>query len=53
MGALDIFKNRDSSMKRTCEEKEMKGLMRWSKVHEAIRTDFGRAEIYGALKVKM
>lgn len=28
-----MFKNRNGSMKKTCEEKEMKGLMKWSKVH--------------------
>lgn len=33
IGALDIFKNRNSSMKKACEEKEMKGLMKWNKVH--------------------
>lgn len=33
IGALDIFKNRNSSMKKACEEKETKGLMKWSKVH--------------------
>lgn len=33
IGALDIFKNSNSGMKTGCEEKEMKGLMKWSKVH--------------------
>lgn len=33
IGALDIFKNRNGSMKKAREEKELKGLMKWSKAH--------------------